>query len=128
MKVAPLFSPNRLMHPGSVCTGLDKYTVMDLIDIFLYVIFCYAAFKFGETSAYLKIGTSLKSMQDLKDIPNVPNTGTLVVERINNQYYAYVDGTFVGQGIDLDHTYKILHDIIVKNPDRFSAIKIQIIE
>ena len=115
------------MQLGSVYTGLDKYIVMDLIDLLFGAAIVYSAFKFGESWAYLKISLRLKSIQNLSD-DEEPRIGKLLVERINDQYYAYVDGTFVGQGTNLNDAYEILQNIIVREPGRFSSIKIQVIE
>lgn len=97
---------------------------MDFILIVALQAFCcWIAFKIGENIAYFRIA---KGLMDLKEAAGVMETveetkGTATIEKIGDQYYAYIGNDFVGQGSTLDEVHDVVKKTIEKNPNKFIA-------
>jgi hypothetical protein len=48
------------------------------------------------------------------------------VEKINNQYYAYMNDDFVGQGSSLDEVQELVKNLVRKDPSRYSSLKVNL--
>lgn len=102
---------------------------MDIISIIVTVILNYVIFKLGEHYAYFKIARGIQNLKDHADALGTDRVdGTMEVEKIGEQYYAYIDNNFVGQGANLEEVKNILQKIVAKNPGRYSSMRIKMRE
>lgn len=102
---------------------------MEIINAILWSVFFYFIFKLGEHYAYFKIARGLKNFKEHAKLLTVDRAnGIMEVEKIGEQYYAYVDNTFVGQGNSLDEVKQIAQRVIEKNPERYAGIMVRMKE
>lgn len=86
-------------------------------------------FKIGEHYAYFKIARGIQNLKDHADLlDQVGAEGVMDVEKIDNQYYAYVDNNFVGQCSERDQVKSIVENLIKNNPGRYSKMHVRIKE
>lgn len=82
----------------------------------------------GEHYAYLKIARGLQTMQEnMGQIKGNEDgvEGVMEVEKLNGQYYAYLDDAFVGQCSDFSGVKELIQKVIEKNPTRYSTLRIK---
>ena len=99
---------------------------MDILDIIINVFVLYAAFKLGEAMAYLRVTRGVQALKENVDRSIEKIEGILTVEKINNQYYAYMNNDFVGQGSSLDEVQELVKQLVLKNPNRYSSFKVRV--
>jgi hypothetical protein len=97
---------------------------MDILDLIIYAFVLYAAFKLGEAFAYVKLIPGIQALKDQTKETIKKIEGVLTVEKINNQYYAYMNDDFVGQGSSLDEVQELVKNLIIKYPLRYSSLKV----
>lgn len=103
-------------------------------DILLVVFFAwlaYCIFKLGENYAYIKIARGLQFLQkNLDQVKINPSgaEGVLEVEKVNGQYYAYLNQSFVGQCSSFDGLKDLIQKIIEKDPGRYATLRIEMKE
>jgi ferritin-like metal-binding protein YciE len=97
---------------------------MDILDLIIYAFVLYAAFKLGEAFAYVKLTQGIQALKDQTKETIKKIEGVLTVEKINNQYYAYMNDDFVGQGSSLDEVQELVKNLIIKYPLRYSSLKV----
>jgi hypothetical protein len=97
---------------------------MDILDIIINAFILYAAFKLGEAFAYIKLTKGILTLKDRANETIEKIEGILTVEKINNQYYAYMNDSFVGQGATLDEVTELVKDSVRKDPSRYSSLKV----
>lgn len=97
---------------------------MDILDIIINAFIFYAVFKLGESFAYIKLSQGILKLKDQADETIEKIESVLTVEKINNQYYAYMNDDFVGQGRTLDEVTEIVKDLVRKNPSRYASVKV----
>lgn len=88
-----------------------------------FVIWC--AFKFGEHMAYFRIARGLVALREYAEKESVEETqGIATIEKINDQYYAYIGNDFVAQAETLDKINEEIKAVIQKNPTKYiNALK-----
>lgn len=102
---------------------------MDIISIVITIVINYVIFKLGEHYAYFKIARGLKNLKDHTNVFDTKTSdGIMEVEKIGEQYYAYVDNNFVGQGSSLDEIKNIVQKFVAKDPTRYATIRIKMKE
>ena len=94
---------------------------MDILDFIIIAFALYAAYKLGEALAYVKL---TQDIMTLKEHANKTIKSILTVEKINNQYYAYMNDDFVGQGSSLDEVQELVTNLVRKDPLRYSSVKV----
>lgn len=97
---------------------------MDILDIIITFFVLYAAFKLGEAIAYLKVTKGVQKLREHADKSIEKIQGILTVEKINNQYYAYMNDNFVGQGSSIDEVTDLVKQLVLKDPTRYSSFKV----
>lgn len=104
-------------------------TDMDIVYILITIILNYAIFKLGEHYAYFKIARGLKNLKDHADALNATRAnGVMEVEKIGEQYYAYVDNKFIGQGSSLDEVKELVTTVVKNDPGRYTSMMIKMKE
>lgn len=102
---------------------------MDIITILVTIVLNYVIFKLGEHYAYFKIA---RGLQNLKDLAGTADSGRAVgiteIEKIGEQYYAYIDNNFVGQAASIDELKQLVRQVVEKNPGRYSSMMIKMKE
>jgi len=97
---------------------------MDIVDFVIAIALNYVIFKLGEHYAYFKIARGLQNLKDhAEEIGSTQTVGTMQIEKIGDQYYAYINDNFVGQGPSIDEVKKIAQQTIEKDPTRYVSIK-----
>lgn len=95
------------------------------INIILFAILFLIAMKIGEYLAYHRIATGLMALQEIraaeKDEEIIEARGTAKIEKIGEQYYAYIGNDFVAQGATVDEVHDAVKLAIEKNPNKFIA-------
>lgn len=97
---------------------------MDILDIIITFFVLYAMFKLGEAAAYIKLTQGIQTLKDRADKSIEKIQGILTVEKINNQYYAYMNDNFVGQGSSMDEVTDLVKQLVLKDPTRYSSFKV----
>ena len=97
---------------------------MDLLDIIVNALLFYVVFKLGESFAYIKLSHGILKLKDRADETIEKIESILTVEKINNQYYAYMNNNFVGQGRTLDEVTEVVKDLVRKDPSRYASVKV----
>lgn len=97
---------------------------MDILDIIITFFVLYAMFKLGEAMAYIKLTQGIQTLKDRADKSIEKIQGILTVEKINNQYYAYMNDNFVGQGSSMDEVTDLVKQLVLKDPARYSSFKV----
>ena len=103
----------------------------DILLVILYACLYYIIFKLGENYAYLKIARGLQFLQENSDKVKINAEGVegvLEVEKLNGQYYAYLDDAFVGQCSSFDGMKDLIQKVIDKDPNRYSTLRIKMKE
>lgn len=104
------------------------------MDYIIGIVMCYVVFKLGEYHSYYRISKKLVSLKDLHDIQKrmqVEDNKTVsqvLVEKINGQYYGYLDNNFIGQGAKLEDVERQIKEFIGKNPDRYNEFTVELKE
>ena len=99
---------------------------MDILDLIINALILYVVFKLGESFAYVKLSLGILKLKDQTDKTIEKIEGVLTVEKINNQYYAYMNDDFVGQGRTLDEVTELVKDLVRKDPLRYSSVKVNL--
>ena len=99
---------------------------MDILDLIINAFVLYSAFKLGEAFAYIKLTQGIVSLKDRTTETIEKIEGVLTVEKINNQYYAYMNDDFVGQGSSLDEVQELVKNLVRKDPSRYSSLKVNL--
>jgi hypothetical protein len=86
------------------------------MEILFYLCVVYCAFNLGGFHAKIQL-----HQQQLAQKPKGKN-GVLLIEKINEQYYGYLDDNFIGQGAKPEELTKIVSDLMKKDPDRYSSV------
>jgi len=100
---------------------------MEYLDLVINIIVCCIIFKLGEHAGRAKVW--LEIAQARKQIVNdLEETivGKMTVEKIGEQYYAYLNNNFIAQANSLEEMTTILEQFIIKNPSRYSNIIVQV--
>ena len=97
---------------------------MDILDIIFNALLFYIVFKLGEHFAYVKLSHGILKLKDRAQESIEKIESVLTVEKINNQYYAYMNNNFVGQGQTLDEVTQVITDSVRKNPSRYASVKV----
>jgi hypothetical protein len=97
---------------------------MDILDLIINAFVLYVAFKLGEAFAYVKLTQGIVKLKDRANETIEKIEGVLTVEKINNQYYAYMNDDFVGQGSSLDEVQELVTNLVRKDPLRYSSVKV----
>ena len=100
---------------------------MEYLDLVVNIIVCWVVFKLGEHAGRAKVW--LEIAQTRKQIvDNLEETvvSKMTVEKIGEQYYAYLNNDFIAQASSLDEMTTLLEQFIVKNPGRYSNIIVQV--
>jgi hypothetical protein len=97
---------------------------MDILDLIINFLLLYFAFKLGEAVAYVRVANSRQLIKDHDDNLLEKKEGILIVEKINNQYYAYINNDFVAQGSTLEEVQRLVKELILRQPSRYSSFKI----
>lgn len=104
------------------------------MDFIFGAILCYVVFKLGEYYSYYKISKKLVSLKDLHDIQkrmqaeNTKTVSQVLVEKINGQYYGYLDNNFIGQGAKLEDVEQQLKEFIGKHPGQYHEFTVELKE
>jgi hypothetical protein len=93
-----------------------------MLETILYIIAFYLVFKLGGIHTRIMIRQQLETNRNK---PKVAKDGVLVIEKINENYYGYLDDNFIGQGKQPDDITKIVTDIINKNPSLYQTIVVK---
>lgn len=97
---------------------------MDIVSFVITIGLNYLIFKLGEHYAYFKIARGLQNLKEhAEEIGTTQTVGTLQIEKIGDQYYAYINNNFVGQGTTVDEVKTIAQKTIEKDPGRYVSIK-----
>jgi len=100
-----------------------------LIQIVLWAILYYVIFKFGENYAYYKIARGLEQLKNNTGLIKSDGTeGVMEVEKLNGQYYAYLDDAFVGQCSDFEGVKQLIQKAIDRDPGRYATLRIKMKE
>jgi hypothetical protein len=93
---------------------------MEQILSILFWAFCFwGFFKLGEHSAYYRIARGLVALKEhTKEITEITK-GTAKIEKIGEQYYAYIGDVFVAQGETIEMVHDAVKNAIEKNPSKF---------
>jgi hypothetical protein len=97
---------------------------MDILDFIIIAFAIYAAFRLGEAFAYVKLTQGLLTLKEHANEAIEKIEGILTVEKINDQYYAYINSDFVGQGSTLDEIQDLVKNLVRKDPLRYSSLKV----
>ena len=97
---------------------------MDILDFIIIAFALYAAYKLGEALAYVKLTQDIMTLKEHANKTIKKIEGILTVEKINNQYYAYMNDDFVGQGSSLDEVQELVTNLVRKDPLRYSSVKV----
>lgn len=88
-------------------------------------------FKLGEHSAYFRIARGLVALKEIAEAEAKTETveearGVATIEKIGEQYYAYIGNDFVAQGESIDKVNEEIKSAIKKNPTKYiSALRAQ---
>lgn len=94
-----------------------------MLELISHIIFIAVVFKLGEFHARVKMRQHIAEMHEKKKIK--AKNGVLLIEKINENYYGYLDDSFIGQGKQPDDITKIVTDIINKNPSLYQTIVVK---
>jgi hypothetical protein len=100
-----------------------------LLQIAFWAILYYVIFKFGENYAYYKIARGLEALKNSSELitSNVAE-GVMEVEKLNGQYYAYLDNAFVGQSSDFEGIKQLIQKVVDQDPGRYTTLRIKMKE
>ena len=94
----------------------------------LYAVLFYIIFKLGEHYAYLRIARGLTQLKNhvaqTQGAVATPIHSTTLIEKIGDQYYTYIDDSFIGQGSSIEDATNLVQETIIKNPNKFGIMKI----
>lgn len=96
----------------------------ELWNLFVNAILFFLAFKMGQLSVYIKLGSKERTEISPKmENVRLPNLRPIItIEEINGIYYAYDGNDFIGQGASPDE----LGSLIAKRyPNKYTMAKIQ---
>jgi len=82
----------------------------------LHALAFWCAFKLGERLAFFRIAQGL---QELNEQESETVNGIAVVEKIGENYYAYINNQFVAQGETLEKVHEAVQNNISKNPKKY---------
>ena len=100
---------------------------MEFLDFIFYIAIIYFAFKAGLHIGRFKLWAEIAEINK-RVINQIEETvtGQMIVEKINGQYYAYLNNTFIAQAATIEEMSKILEQFIIKNPTRYTSINVQV--
>ena len=105
------------------------------MDFIGFLVLVYVVFKLGEYYSYYKISKNLVKIKQLQAIHEQIATkqepkkvSQVLVEKINDSYYGYLDNNFIGQGKNLAEVEKCVLDLIKKNPDKYHDLIVELKE
>jgi hypothetical protein len=100
---------------------------MEFLDFISYIGIIYLAFKVGVHIGRFKVWAEIAEInKKLSNQIEETVTGQMTVEKINGQYYAYLNNDFIAQASTIEEMTDILEKFIVKNPKRYSSINVQV--
>ena len=100
-----------------------------IIEALIYAFGAWCIFKLGENMAYLRIARGLVALKEIAE--SQPETveearGVATIEKIGEQYYAYIGNDFVAQGETIDKVNEAIKAAIKQNPNKYiSALRAQ---
>lgn len=96
-----------------------------LINIAFYGFLFWCVFKMGEHMAYFRIARGLTRIKEHVDsLEQTSNSfkGIATIEKIGEQYYAYIGNNFVAQGPNIEQVRESVREIVGKNPGKFLTV------
>jgi hypothetical protein len=100
---------------------------MEFLDFIFYISIIYLAYKAGLHIGRFRLWSEIAEINK-RVINQIEETvtGQMTVEKINGQYYAYLNNTFIAQAATIEEMTKILEQFIIKNPIRYTSINVQV--
>jgi predicted RNase H-like HicB family nuclease len=96
------------------------------MEIFLstviHIFVLWFVFKVGEHLAYFRIARGLAVLKQHVKETSEMTKGIAKIEKIGDQYYAYIDDTFVAQGESVDKVREAIKTAIEKEPSRYIGL------
>lgn len=89
------------------------------INIAFYSFLFWLMFKMGEHYAYFRIARGITIIKQHAEQTMDSFKGIATIEKIGEQYYAYIGNNFVAQGNSIDAVRKSVREIVSKNPGRY---------